>query len=263
MGIQFPFRSGHSVPSGAEDVHAQEPGNKNPGSLHGEAGVVDSRIARSQATRKALQHAAERLIAERGLESVSIRDIVSTAGQKNESALQYHFKNLKGLISAIQAVRSSETQSKRAEMLNAMMSDTSQPNLRQVCTLMVQPPFDLARSSVGFRRYIKAFGHELVLTETSALARATGQGGGSSGQHLAMLLRSALPHLDEDAYRRRMESAVRLCSVSMYHQARQKNAFRGKQSELFLHSLIDALAGLLSAPESSQTKAIARILSDQ
>ena len=224
---------------------------------------MDSRIARSQATRKALQHAAERLIAERGLESVSIRDIVSTAGQKNESALQYHFKNLKGLISAIQAERSSETQSKRAEMLNAMLSDTGQPNLRQVCTLMVQPPFDLARSSVGFRRYIKAFGHELVLTETSALARATRQGGGSSGQHLAMLLKSALPHLDEDAYRRRMESAVRLCSVSMYHQARQKNAFRGKQSELFLHSLIDALAGLLSAPESGQTKAIARILAEQ
>ena len=264
MGIQFPFRSGRSVPSGAEDVHAPGPGNKNPGSLHGEAGVVDSRIARSQTTRKALQHAAERLIAERGLESVSIRDIVSTAGQKNESALQYHFKNLKGLISAIQAERSSETQSKRAEMLNAMLSDTSQPNLRQVCTLMVQPPFDLARSSVGFRRYIKAFGHELVLTETSALARATRHGGGgSSGQHLVMLLRSALPHLDEDAYRRRMESAVRLCSVSMYHQARQKNAFRGKQSELFLHSLIDALAGLLSAPESGQTKVIARILAEQ
>ncbi len=198
-----------------------------------------------QATRKALQHAAEKLIAERGLESVSIRDIVSTAGQKNESALQYHFKNLKGLISAIQAERSSETQSKRAEMLNAMLSDNSQPNLRQVCTLMVQPPFDLARSSVVVRRYIKAFGHELVLTETSALARATRQGGGgSSGHHLAMLLRSALSHLDEDAYRRRMESAVRLCSASMYHQARQKNAFRGKQSDLFLHSLIDALAGL-------------------
>ena len=224
---------------------------------------MDSRIARSQATRKALQHAAEKLIAERGLESVSIRDIVSNAGQKNESALQYHFKNLKGLICTIQMERSAETQSKRAEMLNTMLTDTGQPSLHQVCALMVQPPFDLARSSVGFRRYIKAFGHELALTETSALAKATRHGGGSSGQQLAMLLRSALPHLDEDAYRRRMESAVRLCSASMYHQARQKNAFRGKQSNLFLHSLIDALAGLLSAPESSQTKAIARLLADQ
>ena len=225
---------------------------------------MDSRIARSQATRKALQHAAEKLIAERGLESVSIRDIVSNAGQKNESALQYHFKNLKGLISTIHVERSAETQSKRAEMLNTMLTDTGQPSLHQVCALMVQPPFDLARSSVGFRRYIKAFGHELALTETSALAKATRQGGGgSSGQHLAVLLRAALPHLDEDAYRRRMETAVRLSSASMFHQARQKNAFRGKQSDLFLHSLIDALAGLLSAPESGQTMAIARELADR
>ena len=42
-------------------------------------------------------HAAEKLIGERGMANVSIRDIVSAAGQKNESALQYHFKNLNGL----------------------------------------------------------------------------------------------------------------------------------------------------------------------
>lgn len=44
--------------------------------------------------------AAEKLIAVRGIENVSIRDIVSEAGQKNESALQYHFKSFTGLIAA-------------------------------------------------------------------------------------------------------------------------------------------------------------------
>ena len=67
-----------------------------------------------------------------------------------------------------------------------------------------------------------------------------------------------LPHLDEEAFRRRMDAAVRLCSSSMYHQARQKNAFRGVQAELFLYSLIDALVGLLSAAESKQTFVYAR-----
>ena len=64
--------------------------------------------------------AAEKLIAERGIENVSIREIVNAAGQKNESALQYHFKNFTGLIKAIHTVRSNETQEKRQELLAEM-----------------------------------------------------------------------------------------------------------------------------------------------
>lgn len=219
---------------------------------------VDSRHARSQATQTALMHAAEKLIAERGIENVSIREIVSAAGQKNESALQYHFKNLTGLIHAIHEARSQETQTKREGLLADLLAKTSAPTLRQICMLMVQPSFELARANVDFRRYVKAFGHELVLTETPLTTVTSHGGGGTSGLHVAQLLRDALPHLDADAYRRRMEAAVRLCSASMYHQARQKNAFRGDQAELFLHSLVDALVGLFSAAVSDETKAIAR-----
>ena len=69
--------------------------------------------------------AAEQLIAERGIENVSIRDIVSAANQKNESVLQYHFKNLTGLIEAIQLTRSAQTQEKRAEQIEALSSNVS------------------------------------------------------------------------------------------------------------------------------------------
>jgi AcrR family transcriptional regulator len=214
-----------------------------------------SRHARSRATQDALMRAAEKLIAERGIENVSIRDIVAEAGQKNESALQYHFKTFTGLITAIHGQRSAEIQAMREELLKALLAQTRKPTLRELCILMVKPAFDLARSHVDFRRYIKAFGHELALTESSALSRAVSHGaGGPSGQQMAGLLKRALPHLDEDAYGRRMETAVRLCSASMVHQARQRNAFRGDQADLFFHSLIDALEGLLSAPVSNQTR---------
>lgn len=221
--------------------------------------AVDHRRARSQATQNALMRAAEKLIAELGMENVSIREIVNAAGQKNESALQYHFKNLTGLLEAIHAERSAHVQSRRAELLRDLLEQTPTPSLRQLCMAMVQPAFELARSSVGFRRYVRAFGHQLVLAETSALSQVASHGGGGpSGQQLANLLKEALPQLDTDTYVRRMEAAVRLCSSSMYHQARQKNAFRGAHAELFLHNLVDALAGLLSAPMSAEAKAIAR-----
>jgi AcrR family transcriptional regulator len=218
---------------------------------------VDSRHTRSKTTQTALMRAAEKLIAARGIENVSIRDIVSAAGQKNESALQYHFKSFTGLIDAIRAHRSEQTQAKRAQLLADLLAHTPTPSLRQVCTMMVQPVFELAQDNVEFRRYIKAFGHELVLTETSPLSKATAHGaGGPSGQQMAHLLREALPHLDANAYLGRMEAAVRLCSASMYHQARQKNAFRGDQADLFLYNLIDGLVGLLGAPISTETKAL-------
>ena len=218
---------------------------------------TDSRRARSEATKNALMRAAEKLIAEGGMENLSIREIVAVAGQKNESALQYHFKNLTGLLDAIHTERSEQVQSKRAVSLAAVLEKSSEPSLRQLCTLMVEPTFQLARSDVDFRRYTKAFGHELAISDTSPLRAVSSKGGGgASGQQTGALLRKVLPHLDEEDYRRRMEAAIMLCSASMYHQARQKNAFRGHQSDLFLHNLIDALVGLLSAPVSPETQAL-------
>lgn len=221
----------------------------------------DSRQARGAATRRALMRSAEKLISEQGMGRVTIREILADAQQKNTSALQYHFGNLHGLVAAIQEERAEEIQARRAELIEQLLSRTPEPSLRQICALMVQPTFELAGSQTGFRRYIRAFGHELALSESSALSRVSrGGGGGQSGHRLGTLLRAALPHLNESAYRRRLESAVRLCAASMYHQARQKNAFRGGPAELYLNSLIDALVGLLSAPESAETRAIAETL---
>ena len=170
---------------------------------------VDSRKARSEATQQSLMRAAEKLIADRGLQNVSIRDIVATAGQKNESALQYHFKNLSGLIDAILRERSNQTQAKRAELMDAMFARAPDPTLREICKLMVQPAYELARAHVDFRRYVKAFGHELVLTDTSPLEKADSHGGGGpSGRQVGDLLRAKLTHLDADAFVRRMEAAV-------------------------------------------------------
>ena len=201
--------------------------------------------------------AAEKLIAEGGVENISIRKIVATANQKNESALQYHFKNLTGLLDAIHQERSHQVQDKRTELLEQTLQETNQPTLRQLCTLMIQPTFLLARTSVEFRRYVKAFGHELALSDVSPLKIVSSQGGGGvSGQQMGTLLRAALSHLDDESFFRRLESAITLCSASMYQQARQTNAFRGHQSELFFHSLVDALVGLLSASVSPETKAL-------
>lgn len=198
--------------------------------------------------------AAEKVIAEHGMANVSIKKIVTAAGQKNESALQYHFKTLGGLLRAIHDERSAQVQAHRMTLLNDALRKTPELSLRQLCALIIEPTFDLARTNVGFRRYVKAFGHELAIRETSPLSfvRQAG-GGGQSGERVGRMLAKALPHLDASALHRRMEAAVILCSASMAHQARQPNAFRSSESGLFLNTLIDALVGLLSEPVSEET----------
>lgn len=216
--------------------------------------------SRSEATRAALMRAVEKLAAQRGLENVSIRDIVSAAGQKNESALQYHFGSLKGLISALHAVREDEIQVRRRELIGKLLASSAEPALRDICKLMVQPAFELARARPDFRRYVMAFGHEITLTGRSAL-ELVNRKGGETARETGALLRAALPQLDEAAFQRRMDGAVRYVSAAMVHRARQKGAFRGLEGELFFSSLIDALVGLLAAPESEETRAISKSLS--
>jgi len=213
---------------------------------------TDNRRARGEATKNALMRAAEKLIAEGGVENVSIREIVAAADQKNESAMQYHFKNLTGLLKAIHIERAAVVEEKRAELLAATLERTEEPSLRELCRLMIEPIFVLARGNPEFRRYIKAFGHQLALSDTSPLTWLHNK---DRGRALMPLLKAVLPHLTKDDYLARMEAAIRLISASMHHQAKQKSAFRGEQADLFLNNLLDALSGLLSAPVSAETRA--------
>ena len=212
--------------------------------------------SRSHATQKALMLAAEKLIAKKGLKNVSIKEIVKAAGQKNESALQYHFKSLQGLIDAILDLRGDQTKAKRAELVEALKTSDAPIELRDVCKLMILPSFMLGRASPEYRRFIVGFSHNLALSPNTLLTVGKRGAGGQSGKETSELLKLNLPHLDEDALQERVQSAVRLVAISMGHHARQTNAFRGDAADLFLANLLDAMVGLLSAPISAETHAL-------
>jgi AcrR family transcriptional regulator len=55
----------------------------------------------STSTRDALIRAAEQLMAAHGIEGVELREINRLAGQRNSSAVHYHFTDREGLIAAI------------------------------------------------------------------------------------------------------------------------------------------------------------------
>ncbi|MFC9518954.1 TetR/AcrR family transcriptional regulator [Nocardiaceae bacterium NPDC056970] len=66
---------------------------------------------------------AERLIAERGLHGVSAREIVRTAGQRNNSAITYHFGSWDGLLEAVWLEHIGSINEVRARMLDEIADD--------------------------------------------------------------------------------------------------------------------------------------------
>lgn len=106
---------------------------------------------RADATRIALIEAAERLIAQKGLADVSTREILQEAGQRNQSALQYHFGSKDGLISATINERTTQIDRIRQDML-ADLGD--EPTLRQIIQVLILPLGELMKDKAAGANYL-------------------------------------------------------------------------------------------------------------
>jgi len=210
--------------------------------------TAPERRSKSEQTRSALMRSAEQLFASQGINNVTSRAIVEASGQKNESALQYHFGNREGLIREIHGYWANEIGRLRGDMLESLHNDAS---LRDIVEFMVTPPFELGRTNPDFRCYIRAFGPEVVLSELPAINAMLRERG---AQEIPRLLQDKLPQLSASALAARLDSAVRLASLSMAQHARQPNAFEGREAKLFLHRLMDSLVGLLGIEASEETR---------
>jgi AcrR family transcriptional regulator len=116
-----------------------------------DTGQADGKAKRADATRTSLIEAAERLIAKKGLADVSTREILQEAGQRNQSALQYHFGSKDGLIRATINERTSQIDRHRQEMLEEIGDD---PTLRQVLEVMVFPLCTLIENDAAGKNYL-------------------------------------------------------------------------------------------------------------
>lgn len=101
--------------------------------------------------REALIAVAERLFAERGVDAVTVRDVVKAAGQRNSSAVQYHFGNKAGLLRAILDPHQARLDARRAEMFAEL---GERPTLDELIEVLVRPLASLLDNESG-RHYIR------------------------------------------------------------------------------------------------------------
>ena len=213
-----------------------------------------SLAAQGSSVRDQLLDVAEALFLEHGVDGVSLRAIVRASGQKNQSALQYHFGGRDGLIGALLMRRARAIEARRRPLLEEALKSAHTLDLRTSCAVLMRAPFLLCREQPGFKRFLGRFGQHLLTSEHSAPLSAENRQL-ASRHSLHGMIAAALDQLDPELRALRMEHAYDFGLLALSRRARSGKPFRGAAAELFFNNLVDQVAGLLCAPVSAETAA--------
>lgn len=209
-----------------------------------------------EATGRRLVAAAERLFAERGIDGVSLREINGAAGQRNSTALQYHFGDRAGLLGAVLAKHHPEIEARRHQLLDEYESRGDLPEAearRTLAAALVRPMAAKLADPDGGRHYLRIMEQLVQRTPLPATRSA------DPGQSIDRWRELVAPLLSEVALRRLHQRfmAIRVTYVEL---ARRAAGPEGKDDRLFTSHLIDVVSAVLATEVSEET---ARLLGER
>ena len=203
------------------------------------------------ATRDKLLRAAEHLFARRGLD-VPIREIHAFAGQRNASAIQYHFGGKQELLDALV-----ERHAPSPEAMDAIRADlaTRQDDPRRFVEAIVRRQCEYLQDEAS-RDYIRVSFH---LMQQASMRKILAEG----FEHYTLaavwaeqeLLRATFPDLPDRLVRERTVAGM---SFIVFEIAERARLIDDGQAELlldedeFIVNLVDMATAVLTAPTSTK-----------
>jgi AcrR family transcriptional regulator len=196
------------------------------------------------ATRATLLREAERLFARRGLYQVTVREIVEAAGQRNVSALNYHFGSREGVLDAILDRHGVLTDAARGAMLSEVGRDA--PTRDLVAALVV--PYLANLSHPSGRDYLRIVAQ--LSSRFSTWRAADNSGTGPWLVEILGILEERGQHHSAALRRERVVEMIMLMTVAASERARAVESNRPLEldDETFAANLTDVLVGVLEAP---------------
>ncbi len=207
----------------------------------------------AETTVRRLVDAAERLFAERGIDAVSLREINAAAGQRNSTALQYHFGDRAGLLKAVLAKHRLEIEARRHQLLDEYEARGPLPQadaLRSLAAALVRPAAAKLADPDGGRDYLRVM-EQLVHRVPPSLP----EDGGGSIDRWRELVAPLLPEAAVRLHQRFM--AIRMTYVEL---ARRASGPPARDDRLFTSHLIDVVSAVLASEVSGET---ARLLAER
>lgn len=203
-------------------------------------------------TRARLIVAAEKLFGEKGIHSVTLKEINGAAGQRNESALHYHFGSKAALVEAILIYRSSDIDADRVQRVDALMAAGKEKDLSAVLRATFLPMAVMLETEEGVR-FIRFLAQ--VLNDPDFDLPNLAMSGKLPGATQAnILLIAALGDIAPEIAIQRQRFLIEMVVSSLAIWARHHDSVNETAArELFIANLLDSLQGFLTAPVSEET----------
>lgn len=202
--------------------------------------------ARSDTSRERLLVTAERLIGERGIE-VSLREIAAEAGQRNNSAVHYHFGTRDALIEAVVELRQQPLERERLALL-ATLDENDQADLRSLVEVLVAPMFrtPYAEGATHYARFMEK------VRDHPALSRSALEGQQWPATRMLLgRIAKALHDLPPRLVEVRLWSMMTAMFALLADAERARERGRRQARAADASEAIDMLVGMLIAPRRS------------
>ncbi|WP_183407936.1 TetR family transcriptional regulator [Nocardioides marmoriginsengisoli] len=207
----------------------------------------------ARTAREKLLVAGERLIAERGL-SVPTQEIVEAAGQRNRSAVQYHFGARDGLITAILERRLADLADRQVELLSAHETSGRPDTVVALLEILIRPMFEVpyAEGSTHYARFLEQVRRLPAVTEGLLSSERW-----PVVSIVAHRLSLALKELPRETRRRRMDALTTVMAglIADLERAAQAEGRAIADDDATITETVAMIAGMLTAPVSEATGA--------
>jgi AcrR family transcriptional regulator len=195
-------------------------------------------VDRGSRSKDALLDAAERLIAERGFE-VPLRDIAQAAGQRNNSAVNYHFRTRQDLLDAVVARRLLPMERERERMLGELTTDEA-GDVHALMRVLVLPLLRL--EATHYARFL-----QMVATRLRTEPHDSAE---TAWPRVLDALSQAVPVADRRVRRRRVAAVATAMFALVAEHERSAQDGTGADDE---EEIVHMLAAMLTATSARLT----------
>ncbi|CAN7762354.1 Bacterial regulatory protein, tetR family [compost metagenome] len=204
-------------------------------------------------TQERIKQAAQRLFALRGVDGVTVQEIVSAAGQRNNAALHYHFGSKRDLLKELVLDGAKLIDARRQAMLDEM-EQSGAMSVRALIEALAYPLLELGKQT-GEYTYIRMIA-SLQLTDRELLREAVGDRWNLGYRRCLNQLASLLSHLPDPVLQQRL-SLLGIYGSAIW--AAWETAADAKTTNRFwepahsLSNVIDTLQAVVEVGPSSTT----------
>lgn len=203
-------------------------------------------VSSRQDTKTELLRSAERLIAEKGLGSVSVKMITTDAGARNPSAVHYHFGSIESLIEEVFAKRYREIEAERAVRLERVTEADPQARLVALVEAAIGPFLGACLEDNG--RVYARFCLQFVSDPRFDYAKLIMNAGAHTLVRLSEEIIACLPHIPLAILEPRMRQSFVIAMVQAVSFARAVEAGVAPPIEAAVREAAICQAAYLSAP---------------